>query len=148
MGVLNRDQQLPQVALHLGERPHGSVEQVVSDVLVLPGGTQRQDGQLWSEARMHGVASRDEYDVPGRALFTRLRDTVPNHGGNASGSVAERQLQVFAAVAAGAELDLAYEQRLGDFASLCKFPDLHGAGEDRVARGQYPWNAARSSREG
>lgn len=142
MRVLDRSDELTEVGLHLGEGAGGSVQQLVTHVFVGLGAAERLDRELRPEAGMNGIAAGHEHDLPRDAVLTHLGDTVPDNRWDAAGAVAERELQVFAAISARPQLDFTHEQRLRDLDSVRKFPNLHDAAKiEWRADGSMPSSA-------
>src|SRR5581483_6142148 len=113
---------------------------------VLSRGAQRRELELRSEACMDRVPACDEYDLATHAHCACLLDAVPDDRGNAAGPIAERQLEILAAVPARSQLDVAHEQRLSDLCAVGEFPDKHGAAKiEWLADGTRTWNPLQSS---
>ena len=106
---------------------------------------QRCDGELRPEARVHDVARRSRGRPRRAAQLARLVDARPRRSRRRcpvrSPSVSFRNSPPSRR---RAQLDVAHEQRLGDLASVCKFPDLHRATkiEWRCGRQRCQWTAS------
>ncbi len=98
--VLDRPQELTQVGLHLSRGPSWAVHQLSVGELLITRAAECLNGQLGTEAGMHGVAAGDEHDRPGAAELTHLSHAVPDDGGHAARAVTQGELQILAAVAA------------------------------------------------
>src|SRR4051812_5817344 len=101
MRVLDRRQQLTQIALHLRRCAGGAIMKVARGVLVLTRPAQRLDRQLWAEPRVHVVPAGDEHHLAWGAELAHLAHVVPDHGRNASTAIAEHQLEELSAISPG-----------------------------------------------
>ena len=125
MGALDGRDQLAQVGLHLIEVTAGPVDQLVAGVFAGRRRSQCGDHELRPEARMQRVPAVHVQHLAGATELVRALDLVLQDGGNAARAVAQYQLEILGPVAPAANLDIAYEQRLRDVASIRKFPDFH-----------------------
>ena len=101
--------------------PHHTLNAYLS----LPRGTERLNRELGPEPSVDGVAAGYEQDRSGAAELLGLGHPVPDHCRHAAGTVAHRELQVFAAIAPAPQLDLPDQKGLRDLDSVCKFPNWH-----------------------
>ncbi len=125
MRVLNRVQELPEVGFHLLGGSGGAVEQFACVVLVFLRRPQALDGQLGAKPGMNVVAAVDQYDLAGDTDVAEIRHAVPDHGWNAAGPVAQRQLQKLPSITTRPGLGLPHQEGLRDVTSVRKVPHLH-----------------------
>ena len=114
MRVLDRSDQLAEVALHLIDGVSRSVVQVRVGVLAVAGRAEGVHGELGAgEDRGH------EHDLARAAVLSGRGRRERRHG---AAAVAEDELQVV-----GMTVNLANEEGLRDFSSFRKFPNSHAA---------------------
>src|ERR1700733_15467902 len=115
MVVLDRGQQLLEIALHVRDLAGRAVVEVLVGVFAVAGGAQTADREL-----LAGQVPRDEHDLAGAAYLT---GGERDGGEHAPGAVAEEERQVLAGIP---PLNLADQERLRDLTSVRKFPHFHG----------------------
>ena len=112
--LLDRGDQLANLALHLLDRAHRAVEQIVERKSSGLGRLQATQVDLRAEARMDRVAAAHAHRRAGAGQLLDLRELLPDHARERSRAIAQLQAQVVAAVAALAALGLANQQNLVD----------------------------------
>ncbi len=142
VGLLDRADELTQVALHLARLARRPVEQVARGEAPLLRGGELAQVDLWPEAGVHGVAPAHVHRLSRSRQRLGLLQALPHHRGHRSRAVAQQQAQVVSAVAARTALELTHEQHLVDLLAVCQLVDEH-VSEGRALCGRHARAVAR-----